>query len=195
MRAGSGVPVLPSRARRLFAVPLAVVAGLALSACTVQPLYGERADGATLRVALAGINVAPVGDRVAQIVRNELMFQLTGGANPDPVPTYEVSIATDVGNDGFIVTAPGNERTTVVSLATSYTLVVIATGEVVTSGVVRTETRFTLSNQGFAESRARQDAEQRAAVEGAELVALRLRAALATWIPAAAGAPVVTAAP
>jgi hypothetical protein len=31
-------------------------------------------------------------------------------------------------------------------------------------------------------------------VEGAELVALRLRAALATWIPAA-GAPVLTAVP
>jgi LPS-assembly lipoprotein len=171
---------------RLLAAPLALAAGLGLSACTVQPLYGDRADGATLRMALAAINVAPAEDRVEQIIRNELMFQLTGGANPDPVPTYEVSFTTSNDNDGLNVAAPGNERTSLVGLATTYTLVVIATGEVVTSGVVRTETRYTRSNQAFADLRSREGAVERAAVEAAELMALRLRAALATYIPAAA---------
>ncbi|MCC6734995.1 MAG: hypothetical protein IT534_02565 [Bauldia sp.] len=180
------------KAFRLLAAPLALGAALALSACTVQPLYGDRADGATLRLALAAINVAPVTDRTDQIIRNELMFQLTGGANPDPVPTYELSIAARTDNDGLNVTAPGNERTSIVALATTYTLVVIATGEVVAGGTVRTETRFTRSNQGFADLRAREGAVERAAVEAAELIALRLRAALATYIPAAT-LPVATA--
>ena len=91
-----------------------------------------------------------------------------------------------VDGDGLNVTAPGNERTAIVSLTTSYSLAVIGTGEVVASGVVRTQTRFTQSNQAFAGVRAREDAIERAAVEGAELVALRLRAALATYIPATA---------
>jgi LPS-assembly lipoprotein len=71
-----------------------------------------------------------------------------------------------------------------VTVIVRYTLVEIAGGATVDGGTVSVETRYIRSNSAFANVRAEQDAEQRAAVEAARQLALDIAAALAARPPA-----------
>jgi LPS-assembly lipoprotein len=53
---------------------MALAAVLFLSACTVQPVYGPTASGASVTQTLRAIAIEPVDTRVAQVVRNRLIF-------------------------------------------------------------------------------------------------------------------------
>ena len=70
-----------------------------------QPLYGTTASGAGLQERLAQLDVATIPGRVGQRIRNELIFQSSGGGELAP-PTHrlEVSITESVhlhaGQDG-----------------------------------------------------------------------------------------------
>lgn len=162
--------------RLLVLAPLAV--GLGLSACTVQPLYAPDATGQSVRAELAAISVLPAPDRITQIVRNELIFSFTGGGAA-AASRYELSLAVTTGPGSFDVTAPGNEPSTGVAVMGAFQLVEIATGTVVTQGSARAETRYTQSNQQFANVRAEDDAAERAALEVAEQILQRVSLALA----------------
>ena len=163
---------------RKLAGPVLLAIGLGLSACTITPLYSAAPSGSTLQAELAAVSVLPVGDRMSQVVRNELIFVFTGGGLPAP-PIYELSIVAVAGGGGLNITAPGNVASTIVSVTVRYSLVEIAKAGVVESGVVRAETRFQQSNQAFANLRARSDAEERAAIAAADLVRLEVSSALA----------------
>ena len=67
----------------------------ALAACTVQPLYGPAAGGGRVQSTLTRIVVAPVQDRVSQQVRNDVIFQLTGGkAISDPLYRMKLTVTS-----------------------------------------------------------------------------------------------------
>ena len=67
----------------------------ALAACTIQPLYGPAAGGGRVQSTLTRIVVAPVKDRVSQEVRNEVIFQLTGGkAINDPLYRMKLTVTS-----------------------------------------------------------------------------------------------------
>ena len=168
----------PRRMAGLLSLALALV----LSSCTVGPLYAPGPGGETVRADLAAISILPVDNRVGQVIRNELQFAFTGGGAPAPVVVYELSLSATTGGGGFNVTAPGNEASSGVSVTARYTLMVIATGEIIVNGTVRTETRYTRSNQAFANLRAEEDAQERAAREAAERIELDIAAALAARI-------------
>lgn len=150
---------------------------LVLAGCTVQPLYGGVA-GESLRAELSAISILPVDDRIGQIVRNELLFALTGGGTPS-APRYELTLAVSAGGGSFDVTADANARSTGVSVTAVYLLAEIGTGAVIAQGTARAETHYTISNQEFANVRAEDDARQRAAEAVAEDVRLAILAALA----------------
>ena len=61
---------------------------LGLAGCGLQPLYGSTASGSRLAAVMSSVDVAPVPGRVGQRVRNELIFENTGGSEAaavDPV--------------------------------------------------------------------------------------------------------------
>ena len=68
------------RSHALFAVLCAGLTGFALSGCGFQPLYGgSTVGGAKLKEVMASVDVVPIPGRVGQKLRNELIFENTGG--------------------------------------------------------------------------------------------------------------------
>jgi len=58
-----------------------------------RPLYGTASiGGAATQEKLAAVDIAPIPGRVGQRIRNELIFQATGGGSPNP-PQYRLDIA------------------------------------------------------------------------------------------------------
>ena len=169
---------LAASSRRL-AGPIVLALAAGLSACTVQPLYSTTVSGAALTTELAAISILPASDRLTQIVRNELLFAFASGATP----RYELSLSADASGGGVNVTAPGNIASSIVQVTVRYTLLDIASGEVIESGSSMAETRYQLSNQAFANLRSKEDAEQRAAIAAAEMVRLEIASALAVRQP------------
>jgi LPS-assembly lipoprotein len=149
----------------------------ALSGCTATPLYGAGPTGTGVRSELSAISVLPAADRVGQLVRNELIFDLNGGALP-AAPRYELSLDVVTSGGGLNIADP-TTLSAGVTVSVRYALIEIGGTITVASGTVVVETRYNRSNSAFANVRAEQDAEQRAAVEAARQLTLDLAATLA----------------
>src|SRR6185312_10541578 len=82
----------------LFAFALTIGLAITASACTVRPLYMKEdpaSAGASAGAAaqLATVAVKPVTTRYAQLVRNELIFLLGGGAGEATNPRYTLDLS------------------------------------------------------------------------------------------------------
>jgi LPS-assembly lipoprotein len=168
----SGLATLRNR----FVAAALMAAMFALSACTVTPLYSAGGVPGVLQAELASISILPVSDRLPQIVRNDLIFAF--GSNSSPAnPKYEMSISAGTGGAPNV---PTPAITLVrVTVTVRYTLREIASGDVVASGSTSATTNYQTSNQAFANLRAREDAEARAASAAADTVRVEVAAALA----------------
>lgn len=160
----------PSR----LAGPIVLAAALALAACQAVPLYGSNPaqPQAAVRAELAAIAIPPVNDRLSQIVRNELLFDVTGGGVP-AAPRYELSLSANASVSSFGV---GINRVATVTVL--YSLAEIATGQVAANGRVSAAAEYEELNQAFANLSAREAAEERAARAAADLVWQALALAL-----------------
>ncbi len=160
--------------RALFGLALAALAG----ACTVRPVYMQTATGGAPVADLSAISVQQVGDRVAQEVRNNLIFAFTGGRPPAP-PRYDLQLDVNTSEVrlGFEKdeTAPAYQ----VTVAVKFELKDIASGRSILRSASNGVASYDRSNQNFANVRARIDAEDRAAQAVADQLQLRLAIALA----------------
>lgn len=168
--------VRPMRlAAALFAVATAALAG-----CTVQPVYAPQyALGTTGKSAsLTKVAIDPVDDRVAQVVRNKLMFGLNGGpavANPVyhmRLVTSETEVPLGVSN---IEAAP----TYSITVAVTYELTKLGSDRILLRSTSRGSASYDRVNSAFANTRAKIDAENRAAEVVADDIRLRVAAAAA----------------
>ena len=169
---------------RIGPVPaLALALGLAMaaSACTVRPLY-MKADpsnaGASAGTAaeLASIAVKPVNTRYAQLVRNELIFLLGGGAGEATNPRYTLDLGVSSQQMATAV-APASTSDEVnvptaatVTLTARYKLTELASDKVVASGSRNVTSSIDVPRQEYAAMRAESDAQRRAARELAQLL-------------------------
>lgn len=169
---------------RLAALSLGLATALALSACSdggagFRPLYGSaELGGAGVSEKLASVDVAPIPGRVGQRVRNELIFQNTGGGAPLP-PEYRLDIAIRESISSTLVRQDGNAAGQVYNLDASYRLIRISDKKVVAEGTSFTRAGFERISSVFANVRAREDAENRAAKTVGEELRTRLLAHLA----------------
>jgi LPS-assembly lipoprotein len=154
---------------KLFSV---LAASLVVAGC-FQPMYASRtmtdAQGVThrtgARAVLASVDIKEADSRVAQVVRNELLFQFNGGATPSAVPKeYTLEIALRTSAESAIVD-PYTDRPEVETLAVDagFTLTRITTGEAVLKGNAFGRASYSRTRQRYATVRARRDAEDRAA--------------------------------
>lgn len=155
-----------------------------LAGCTVRPLYPNTASDPSAQAApLAAIRVDDVDDRVAQKVRNHLIFLLYQGGEASSVPTHSARItATPSVQDVFMTTAPdGSTRISAkrVALTGVLTLSRIGDGAVVAARTRTATASFDQSGQEFANLRAGRDAEERAARQLAEQFRIVIAVALA----------------
>jgi LPS-assembly lipoprotein len=179
------------RSRRL-AVRLACIVCLGgLAAGCLQPLYGSVSltNSPPIAPALAGVDVAQIPapggspeSRIAVEVRNQLLFNLTGGAEPPP-PTHRLAITMTSSRTSVIVDiVSGRPDVEDFGLNATYTLTEIKTGKQVVTGNTFARVSYDIPGQAqrFARARALKDAEDRAA----KLIADNIRTRLASYFVA-----------
>ncbi|HZP09761.1 LPS assembly lipoprotein LptE [Methyloceanibacter sp.] len=164
-----------------LAIAVALCAAAAtLGGCGFQPLYGgTTASGARLTEVMAGIDVNPIPGRVGQRVRNELIFENTGGGTPGP-QRYRLEIAIRESVTDQLVQITGDATGQVYQLNATYKLIDSTNGTVVLAGTAISRAPYNRFQEIFANVRARYDAENRAARTVAESIKTRIASYLAT---------------
>ncbi|MGE5260992.1 MAG: hypothetical protein ACM3MH_08960 [Actinomycetota bacterium] len=152
----------------------------ALAGCGFQPLYGgTTAGGARLTEVMAAVDINPIPGRVGQRVRNELIFENTGGGNA-PAPRYHLDIAIKEHVTSQLVQISGDATGEVYELNATYKLIDSTNGQTVLTGVAVSRAPYNRFQEIFSNVRARYDAENRAATTVAESIKTRIAAYLAT---------------
>jgi LPS-assembly lipoprotein len=161
----------------------ALLLGSALAACGSEagfrPLYGPTASGIGLEQAMAQVQIAPIPSRVGQRIRNELIFQHTGGGVPTP-PLYTLEIAITESVTSTLVQTTGEALSQIYNLNASFRLVSIKDKRVVLTGNSHSRAGFERFTSIYSNVRAREDAENRAAKTIAEELKGRLAAHLSS---------------
>jgi len=171
-----------SRRSLLLGLVAAAIAAPVLSACGesgFRPLNGTALGGANASEKMAQVDIAPIPGRVGQRIRNELIFQTTGGGNPAP-PAYRLEIAVRESATSTLIRADGDAQSQVYSLDASFQLVRISDKAVVLKGKSFGQAAFERFTSIYANIRAKKDAEDRAARTVGEELKSRLAAYLAT---------------
>jgi LPS-assembly lipoprotein len=160
-------------------VLFALAAAFGLAACTVQPVYGPAPGGGAVSAALTRIAIDPVDERVAQVVRNKLIFGLTGGGAVSE-PVYRLKLTTSVSEVALGVNPVDSAPSYAVTVAVTYELSKMGSTDIILRNTDRGTASYDRANQGFANVRAKIDAENRAAGVVAGNIRIRIAAAAAT---------------
>jgi LPS-assembly lipoprotein len=145
-----------------------------------HPLYGSALiNGSAVNERLAAVDVAPIPGRVGQRIRNELIFQTTGGGTPE-TPKYRLDIAVRESVTSMLVAVDGNAGSQIYGIDASYSLVRLSDKKVIATGSSYGRASFDRVSSIFANVEARQDAENRAAETVGEELRTRLLAVLAS---------------
>ena len=173
-------PIRQSSHTATLVAPLLVVA-LALGGCVVRPLYADApGSGTPVAVELSKIAIQPARNRVEQILRNELIFAFTGGEEaPDAQYSLRVFLTR---TEASVAVERLSEvpASYIVSLSASFVLSDSTTGRTLLTGNSAADASYDFSSQRFANVRALEDAESRAAKTIAADLRIRLAAYFAT---------------
>lgn len=158
-----------------------IFAGLALlcvTACTATPLYqpsqGQTASNAVYAQSIA---FAAPKNRVGQVVRNKVIFQLYGGSSEPANAALQGSFSVNASTaDAFrtSTTSIGQTSAAVITVSGTLTVTDTATGEVVETIQRSAIAPIDKGNQQFATERAVLDAQNRAGEELGEQFATLL---------------------
>jgi len=157
---------------------LAIAGALVLAACTVQPLYGPTPTGTTVTTAVGQIAIDPVDTRVAQELRNRLIFDLNGGQQP-ATPIYRMRLVVSSAESALGVTPVEAAPAYSLTVSATYEVTSVSSGQIVLRGTSRGSASFDRVTQIYANTRALLDAQDRAAAVVADDIHIRLAAAAA----------------
>lgn len=170
----------PDLIRRCGAAGVLLLMGL-LAGC-FQPMYADRSvvggTGPNLRESLRDVEIAKVEGRVGQEVRDDIIFELSGGlGNPAGAPyRLNLQIATNSYN-AIIDAQSGLPQTETVTFDVTYKLQDVANERVVMTDKAIARVSIDRTQQRYARVRAVRDAENRAA----KIVAEQIRARVASF--------------
>lgn len=170
----------PLRAKMLA---LTLAATPFLSGCdgasAFRPMYGSPGlGGGAAEVKLAEVEFATIPSRVGQRIRNELIFQSTGGGTPVP-PKYRFDVTIREQIVSTLVRKDGEAQSQIYNLEAKFQLVRLADKKVVLQGSSYGRAGFERFSSIFSNVQAREDAENRAARTVAQDLKSRLAAYLA----------------
>lgn len=176
---GAGFPRRPVR----LALALGALGAL-LSGCSdgsgFRPLYASSSLGGTAVLAkMAAVEYAPIPGRVGQRLRNELIFQSTGGGTA-AAPLYRLEIAVTEYTNQTLVKTDGNSLSAIYNLTANFRLIRLSDKKVLLTGTSYGRASFERNTSIFSNVRASEDAENRAAKTVGEELKSRLSAYLAT---------------
>lgn len=154
------------RARRFCALATAAIAATIATGCAdtgFRPLYGTASiGGADVSEKLTQVDIAPIPGRVGQQIRNEVIFQTTGGGHASP-PAYRLEVVVRESITSTLVKVSGDASGSVYNLDADFRLIRISDKQVVMQGKSVSRAAFERFTSVFANVRARRDAEDRAA--------------------------------
>ncbi|MCL4766152.1 MAG: hypothetical protein KJZ80_07965 [Hyphomicrobiaceae bacterium] len=158
---------------------IAILATL-LAACEggagFRPMYGSAAVANTSEK-LASVSFGTIPGRVGQRLRNELIFQGTGGGYPAQ-PEYQFDVAIREQLVSTLVDKKGNAQSQVYKLEAKFQLIRLTDKKVVLEGTSYSRAGFERYTSIFSNVQARDDAEDRAARTVAQDIRSRLSAYL-----------------
>jgi len=160
----------------------AVIVAPLLAACGnggFRPLYGAAGIGAAADEKLAKVAVSTIPGRVGQQIRNDLIYQATGGGGEVQSPEMRLEVAIRESVTSTLVRIDGDSGGQVFNVEARFRLVRVADNSVVLSGTSYGRASFERNTSIFSNVRAREDAETRAARVISEDLKARLSAYLA----------------
>jgi LPS-assembly lipoprotein len=143
-----------------------------------RPMYAANLDGQSLSDAMAQVSVTTIPGRVGQRVRNELIFQTTGGGGAAQEKAYKLDIVLRERLTSQLVDAQGDAESQIYHIDADFQLTERASGAVILKGQSFGRAGFQRFQTIYANVRAKRDAENRAARTIAGDVRSRIEAAL-----------------
>ena len=177
LRNAPGSSHVHSRRRMLALIGSALLAAPLVSAC--KPLYGRTQSGVRLNDVMAGLKIAEIPGRVGQRVRNELIFKVTGGGYPADAQ-YRLDISVRESVTDTLVELTGDIQSQLFNLQANFVLVRLADNQTVLKGRSVGRAAFDRFAPIFTNTRARIDAENRAARVVADGIRTRIAAFLSS---------------
>jgi len=171
---------MSSRKHKLYGITrrgFALAALLALGGC-FEPMYGDRNFGNSninIRTVLRDVEIVPIEGRVGQELRNDLIFELSGGAgNPVGAP-YQLLLRVATNSFSAILDRQsGLAQAETIMLDVNFRLKDVANDKIVMTDKVIARVTVDSTNQRYARIRAMREAENRAAQEIAEQIRSRI---------------------
>jgi LPS-assembly lipoprotein len=159
-------------------LPMLMLAGCA-GGEGFRPMYAPTASGVGVQERLKTVDVTPIPSRVGQRIRNELIFQNTGGGLPEK-PEFRLDITIREALGSTLVKNSGEALSQIYTLDATFRLVRLSDKKVVMEGTSHGRAGFERFQQIYANVRAREDAENRAASTIADDIRTRLAAVLSS---------------
>jgi LPS-assembly lipoprotein len=158
-----------------------VAAGIlaaALGGCMFQPMYAQTpllGSGPSLRDALRDVEVASIQGRIGNELRNDLIYELTGGEGNQVDAPFRLTLVANVSSFSPVIdTESGRPVAEMVSFDVTYKLHDVVRDRTVLTEQALARVSIDRSQQRFANVRAIRDAENRAAKVVAEQIRSRL---------------------
>jgi len=151
----------------------ALLAAAAAGGC-FQPLYAENTrsvTGGSIKDAFKEIEVPEMKGLIGHYLRNELVFELDGGNEPDR--TKRLKFQSQISESLEVVTvdyANGRADSAILVATANWSLTDTTSGKVVSQGMNVVRAPYERSSQRFATVRAARDAQIRAAKNLATLI-------------------------
>jgi LPS-assembly lipoprotein len=153
-----------------------VVASVLLSGCGYRPLYARKGDGSDVATKLAGISIAEQRTRTGQLVRNELLSSMSPPGSGEATRFFMTLVIHEtVVGVSHLPSSPLDRKR--FNLSVAYVLG-DSNRKTVNRGSSQASVAFDTVRQPIADLQARDTAMQKAAIEVAQDIKLRLAAFL-----------------
>ena len=150
-----------------------MIALLVLAGCGFEPLHGARQRGPDGTSALRQIAIAPIPERLGQLLRIELTNRLTPKGPPQsPAYVLNIKVRESIQNLGLRKDATATRANLIITA--DFTLTDTKTQEAVFTGDLRSINSYNILDADFATLTAESDARRRAAVDLATEIRSRL---------------------
>ena len=158
---------------RLALVAALGLCSLGLSGCGFQPMYATQADGSSVALTLASIEIPEKQTRLEQLVRNALLNDIAPVGQAQ-TPRYRLDFTTSENQFDISIEKNTDVNRRALTLIADYTLVDLSSNKSVLTGKTFSRVSYDRIQSEFANIQAHRNALERAAGEVADNIKIRL---------------------